>query len=302
MSSPQLNASNPAHVVQTIRLDQGYFSRRSMTDWGFAALLLVATALVFARYGASMDYYEKTILLGTVPALIWVGWFWRPLRVLMVGVAGLALLAIWLYQVDGKADLARADNVFLLKYFLSSQSAILWMSVLFFMSTVFYWAGVFSGGKASDMELLGSRLAWAAVVLALVGTLVRWYEGHQMGPDIGHIPVSNLYEVFVLFCWMTALFYLYYEEVYDTRALGAFVMLVVSAAVGFLIWYTSNSAPHSCPAKLVDEDSRTREFCGVRHVCHRGHGCVCVPHQAACRPCALGEVAAALGAGYGAVL
>jgi cytochrome c-type biogenesis protein CcsB len=238
MSSPQLNASNPAHVVQTIRLDQGYFSRRSMTDWGFAALLLVATALVFARYGASMDYYEKTILLGTLPALIWVGWFWRPLRVLMVGVAGLALLAIWLYQVDGKADLARADNVFLLKYFLSSQSAILWMSVLFFMSTVFYWAGVFSGGKASDMELLGSRLAWAAVVLALVGTLVRWYEGHQMGPDIGHIPVSNLYEVFVLFCWMTALFYLYYEEVYDTRALGAFVMLVVSAAVGFLIWYT----------------------------------------------------------------
>jgi hypothetical protein len=67
MSSPQLNASNPAHVVQTIRLDQGYFSRRSMTDWGFAALLLVATALVFARYGASMDYYEKTICSGLCP-------------------------------------------------------------------------------------------------------------------------------------------------------------------------------------------------------------------------------------------
>jgi cytochrome c-type biogenesis protein CcsB len=44
--------------------------------------------------------------------------------------------------------------------------------------------------------------------------------------------------VFVLFCWMTALFYLYYEAQYKTRALGAFVMLVVSAAVGFLLWYT----------------------------------------------------------------
>ena len=238
MSSPMLNATTQAHAGQTITLHEGYFSRRNVTDWAFALVMLAATALVFMRYGASMDFYEQSILLGAVPALIWVGWFWRPLRLLMVGVGVLALLALWLYQVDGKADLARADTVFLLKYFLSSQSAILWMSVLFFMSTFFYWAGVFSSGSASGMELLGSRVAWAAVVLALVGTLVRWYEGHQMGPDIGHIPVSNLYEVFVLFCWLTALFYLYYEEVYGTRALGAFVMLVVSAAVGFLIWYT----------------------------------------------------------------
>ena len=41
-----------------------------------------------------------------------------------------------------------------------------------------------------------------------------------------------------MFCWMTAAFYLYYEEQYETRSLGAFVMLVVSAAVGFLLWYT----------------------------------------------------------------
>jgi cytochrome c-type biogenesis protein CcsB len=68
--------------------------------------------------------------------------------------------------------------------------------------------------------------------------MVRWYESHLLGPDIGHIPVSNLYEVFVLFCWITTVFYLYYESHYGTRTLGAFVMLVVSAAVGFLLWYT----------------------------------------------------------------
>ena len=88
------------------------------------------------------------------------------------------------------------------------------------------------------MELLGSRLAWAAVGMALIGTMVRWYESYLIGADIGHIPVSNLYEVFVLFCWLTATFYLYFEAQYSTRALGAFVMLVVSAAVGFLLWYT----------------------------------------------------------------
>jgi len=62
---------------------------------------------------------------------------------------------------------------------------------------------------------------------------------------VGHIPVSNLYEVFIMFCWMTAGFYLYYEDHYRTRALGAFVMLVVSAAVGFLLWYTLVREAHA---------------------------------------------------------
>jgi cytochrome c-type biogenesis protein CcsB len=112
------------------------------------------------------------------------------------------------------------------------------MSMLFFMSTAFYWLGMFARGEGHTMSLIGSRLAWVAVGMALIGTLVRWYESYLIGPDIGHIPVSNLYEVFVMFCWMTAAFYLYYEQQYGTRALGGFVMLVVSAAVGFLLWYT----------------------------------------------------------------
>jgi cytochrome c-type biogenesis protein CcsB len=85
---------------------------------------------------------------------------------------------------------------------------------------------------------------WVAVGMALIGTMVRWYEGYLLGADIGHIPVSNLYEVFVLFCWLTAAFYLYFEAQYKTRALGAFVMLVVSAAVGFLLWYTLVRGAH----------------------------------------------------------
>jgi cytochrome c-type biogenesis protein CcsB len=216
----------------------GYFARRSVWDWLFAVLLIGGAAWAFMRYDTAMDVYEKGILLGAVPSLIWLGWFWRPLSRLMAVVTALSLLAIWLYQGAGGApDLARADQAFLLKYFLSSQSAILWMSVLFFMSTAFYWVGMFSR-DGNTFEALGSRLAWVAVTLALVGTMVRWFESHQIGPDIGHIPVSNLYEVFVLFCWMTAAFYLYYEDQYRTRSMGAFVMLVVSAAVGFLLWYT----------------------------------------------------------------
>ncbi|MEY4978323.1 MAG: cytochrome c-type biosis protein CcsB [Pseudomonadota bacterium] len=222
-----------------------YFARRDLWDWLFAAALVLGAVWAFVQYNHAMNGYEKAILVGCVPFMAWLGWFWRPLRLLSAVVAALALLGIWQYQVPGAgADLARADQVFLLKYFLSSQSAILWMSMLFFMSTLFYWLGMLTRA-GETFEVLGSRMAWAAVTLALVGTLVRWYESHQIGPDIGHIPVSNLYEVFVLFCWMTTLFYLYYEDSYKTRAMGAFSMLVVSAAVGFLLWYTLVREAHA---------------------------------------------------------
>ncbi|CAN5374631.1 c-type cytochrome biogenesis protein CcsB [soil metagenome] len=219
----------------------GLFARRNLYDWVFALLVIVGAGYAFKRYGGSMDYYESLILAGVVPAAIALGWFWGSLRTLMIGVALVALLAIGLYGRTSDsygADLAQADNVFLLKYFLSSQSAILWMSVLFYMSTAFYWIGFASRSPNNAAERIGSGMAWTAVFMALVGTLVRWFESHQIAPDIGHIPVSNLYEVFVLFCWLTTLFYLYYEQHYKTRTLGAFVMLVVSGAVGFLLWYT----------------------------------------------------------------
>ncbi|WP_048439697.1 c-type cytochrome biogenesis protein CcsB [Caenimonas sp. SL110] len=227
-------ATSTTTSATTISLNDSFLSRRNWFDWVFAALVIAGGLFAFTRYAAYMDVYEKGILIGTVPAAIWVGWFWRPLRSLMLVVASFSLLAIAAY--DG--NLARAETVFWLKYFLSSQSAILWMSVLFFMSTVFYWIGMVAPRESATMERLGSRIAWAAVGMALIGTMVRWYESYLIGADVGHIPVSNLYEVFVMFCWMTTTFYLYFEDQYDTRSLGAFVMLVVSAAVGFLLWYT----------------------------------------------------------------
>ncbi len=214
-----------------------WLARLNRWDWLYALLILAGGGVALAVYGEHMNIYERWILIGTVPSLIALAWFWRPIQPLTVVVGALSLLAIWLYQVDGRADLARADQVFLLKYFLSSQSAILWMSVLFFMSTVFYWIGLLAP-RGETASMFGTRFAWVAITMALIGSFVRWYESHQIGPGIGHIPVSNLYEVFVLFAWLTAAYYLYYEDRYQTRSMGAFAMLIVSAAVGFLLWYT----------------------------------------------------------------
>ena len=144
-------------ATTTITLNEGFLSRRNWLDWLFAVLVTVGGLYAFQRYSAYMDVYEKGILIGAVPSVIWLGWFWRPLRVLMLVVAALALMAIGLYQQDGAGTLARAETVFGLKYFLSSQSAILWMSMLFFMSTAFYWIGMFSRGEGSTMSMIGYR-------------------------------------------------------------------------------------------------------------------------------------------------
>jgi cytochrome c-type biogenesis protein CcsB len=217
--------------------------RRSPLDWAFAALALLVMGWGFQKYGHSMDVYETGILLCVTPAAIALAWAWSPLRGLMVGSGLAAALAMSLYMRatdDFGADLAAADKVFWLKYLLSSQSAIMWMAVLFYMSTLFYWMGLIL--RRNTPMMLGSKMAWGGVFMAVVGTLVRWFESHQIGPDIGHIPVSNLYEVFVLFSWLTTLFWLYYEDRFakagkSLSGLGAFVMLVVSAAVSFMLWY-----------------------------------------------------------------
>jgi cytochrome c-type biogenesis protein CcsB len=80
--------------------------------------------------------------------------------------------------------------------------------------------------------------------MGMVGLMVRWRESYLISHDVGHIPVSNLYEVFILFSIITAFLYLFYEGRYRTRALGGFVLLIISAAVGFLLWYTFDRQAH----------------------------------------------------------
>lgn len=203
----------------------------TVMDGLWAALVIVASGFVWSRYHMRMDNYEVGILLGSGLALVALGWTWKAVRLLSIVVAGLSLFAITLYGTSLQA----AESSFFLKFLFSSQSAIMWMSALFVAATVTYFAALvarseFSGKVASDMT-------WAAVVMGFTGLMVRWRESYLMGGDIGHIPVSNLYEVFILFCLITALIYLFYEARYRTRALGGFVLLVISAAVAFLLWY-----------------------------------------------------------------
>ena len=226
----------------TFELPTPLLKRLRLADWLYAAILLFGASIALHRYGSGMDSYDTAILFVAVPAFTWLGWMWKPMRRLLPVIGALALLAISLYA----GQLALAEKKFLLKYFLASQPAIMWMSVLFFLALFAYWGGLLAGASkaAPTASWVGMALTWTAVVMGFTGLLVRWYESYLIGADVGHIPVSNLYEVFVLFSLITAMFYLYYEQRYATRQLGAFVLLVICAAVGFLLWYTFERGAH----------------------------------------------------------
>jgi len=219
---------------QTYTQAPGYFKRLNAFDWIFALALVAGAVFGLNRYHGHMDIYEQGILLCAAPVFAALGWHWKPVRWLMPLIALLSLWAISMYA--GQLDMG--SKKFWLRMMLSSQSAVLWMSVMFCLSTLFYVIGL--AGRSAAASSIGSKLCWAAVVLGWTALMVRWYESYLIGADVGHIPVSNLYEVFILFSLITAMFYLYFEQRYATRQLGAFVSLVITAAIGFLFWYTTS--------------------------------------------------------------
>ena len=217
---------------------QPLYKRLKLADWLYAVLLVVAAVQAWRLYNPYMDGYEQAILAGSAVGLVALGWFWKSWRWFFPLSATVALLGISLYH----GELARGQSAFWLKFLLSSQSAIMWMCTLFFLATLVYWAGLLT--RSAMLSRMGSGLTWAAAVMGAAGLFVRWYESYLIGSDVGHIPVSNLYEVFILFTLITALMYLYYEARFATRQAGAFVLMVISAAVGFILWYSFDRQAH----------------------------------------------------------
>lgn len=211
---------------------------RPLTQWLWRGVMaLAATALMF-MYADDLDVYEISIIIFTAISMALLGQNWSGFRAHSIVVTLLSLLAIQQYG----NDLTLADSKFLLSYILASQSAFMWMSALFVMATVTYFIGLFI--RSTFTEKVGTALTWSAATMGMVGLMVRWKESYLIGADVGHIPVSNLYEVFILFAVITAIVYLFYERRYQVRSLGGFVLLVISAAVVFQLWYAFDRNAH----------------------------------------------------------
>ncbi|MGB5062650.1 MAG: c-type cytochrome biogenesis protein CcsB [Candidatus Competibacter sp.] len=222
-------------VTREAMLDQweqpSFWRRLTVQDGLWALLAAVGSIQIWWLYHSYMDGYEVAIQAGSTLGLIAWGLYWKPVRLFALAVTVLAALALWRYG----ADYALRQSDFWLKYFLESQAAFMWMSALYVLATVTYFVALL--GRSDFIGKTATALTWTATVMGLTGLLVRWRESYLLGADIGHIPVSNLYEVFILFALVTALLYLFYEDRTRTRAMGGFALLAISGAVAFLLWY-----------------------------------------------------------------
>ncbi|MDU6658173.1 MAG: c-type cytochrome biogenesis protein CcsB, partial [Neisseria mucosa] len=131
----------------------------------------------------------------------------------------------------------------------SSQSAIMWQCAFVFFALFAYIVGAIAAVRknvpTNTLLGMGSVFAWVSAMAGFVGLLVRWHESYLLRPDAGHIPVSNLYEVFILFLVITALMYLYYEGRFAVQKLGGFVFSFMAVVVGFVLWYSVSREAHT---------------------------------------------------------
>src|ERR1051325_147679 len=146
--------------------------RLNWQDWGYAIVLMLGAVFAFSKYGTHMDAYETGFLFAFAAGFSFLGWQWKPVRLLILGIAIVSLFSISLYH----GDQARATQSFLLKYLISSQSAIMWMNVLFVLAMLTYWLATFS--RSLFAGKVATSLTWSAVFMGLVGLLVRWYESY----------------------------------------------------------------------------------------------------------------------------
>lgn len=182
---------------------------------GAIAGLAVAMAISLLRPAAAESRLAKNL----------VGWLDGALLMILLAFAASVF-------EPAQALISYSDQTNLI-----SGRIIMAMNVLFLLAAVLYIMHLFA--PDSFIGRLGTASAWAGIYAGGSALLLRWYESYLIDVDIGHAPVSNLYEVFILLFCITGLIYLNLERRYQVRAMGAFVMLLVAAGVFFGIWLDS---------------------------------------------------------------
>jgi len=224
--------------------------RFKLADGIWTALMFAVALITTVMYYDHMGYYSIIVLFITAGLVSYLGWVWPESKWYFAAVGAGSLISVGLYSTyteDGAAigrsalAAAQADSFFL-NYMFSSVAASMWMVVLYLLATPTY---LIATAIRSDFGLkVGTWLTWAGSVFGFIWFFARWRETYLIDISYGYIPVSNLYEVFVMFAVFTALLYLFFEKRYNNRSLGGFVMLIIAASLIFLMWYQFTRDAH----------------------------------------------------------
>jgi cytochrome c-type biogenesis protein CcsB len=91
---------------------------------------------------------------------------------------------------------------------------------LYLFSSIAYIASFIFRNKRAGKVGLG--LAVLGILVQTAGLGLRWYESYQL--EIGHAPLTNMYESLLFFAWCAAIFYVLLEIKFKLPVIGAFVM------------------------------------------------------------------------------
>ncbi|OWW19641.1 hypothetical protein AYR66_09120 [Noviherbaspirillum denitrificans] len=167
------------------------------------------------------SYGRSGQVFGLPVKLYWAGF---------VALATIMLMIVEYMETPGLVPGIQFEDLFIFKLLgyanlLLIASTILYVAHLWFTSeSVGRWASGLAGlGAAASLF----ALAW------------RWIEVFWLHRP-GHFAMNTLYEMVALFSTLTVVIYLVMERVYRTRSAGAFVMMIVLAAIIFQIWLASH--------------------------------------------------------------
>lgn len=236
--APSATASLPLHRMPRLR------------EWhAHAAAYFALSTGFFALAKGRADRWDVLVLAAALASSVLLARQWHLLsRILLGAVALAAASCIGLVLHPGQPG--RQDALGLV---CSSQAQILLMSALTLASAA---AGSIAFlRRDARWTAAASRLTMAATLVGASAMLVRWFESYQAGASIGHVPISNLYEVFVFFVVITGSIQLVLQQDVKLRTLSGLLSFAPSAAVGFLLWYAVSRNAHELQPLVPALDS-----------------------------------------------
>lgn len=212
------------------------------------ALILLGASVVAARNGSGFTSWDITLLIGFTVAWLWFARWWVLGSRLLLVAAGAAATSLW---AKGAATGGYADAV--AHTLATSQAQILLMTLASFASLASQ--GIWLGTERESLQVLSRRLVLFGTVCGVSALALRWRESYELGAHLGHVPISNLYEVMVLFVVIVSFVQLRLGADSDLRRAGVLVSLIPAAAGGFIIWYATARGAHEIQPLVPALDS-----------------------------------------------
>lgn len=165
--------------------------------------------------------FSRSLRYNGVPLSIWLG-------ALVVALA--VLFGIEYFETSDLAQHAPANGPFVFRLGGYANLLLVGSALLYIIHS---WFGSSAAGRWA------TSFATVGAAAALIALAVRWFETYYLQRP-AHLPLGTQHDIIALFNAFTVVIYLIMERIYRNRSAGAFVMMIVLAAVLFQAWLSGH--------------------------------------------------------------